>query len=189
MKKIYFRKTTEYYLARDKNEQDRYDFLSKLTMQEVDPMPLHKFKNLQKSAVILCSPLNRVYSSLPLNANVEVENSLREVVFDLRKFCTLEEFSNKSSIIVREKFKEYFIQDILPEKRAALFGDIKLLLEKLQKLTVTEIMIISHSFKLKLIEAYIKTNGAIESSPELIHQYILTNEKTYGFEEGFDIEI
>lgn len=189
MKKIYFRKTTEYYLAKDQSESARFEFLAKLTMQEIDPMPLHKFKNLKKNTPIICSPLNRVYLSLPMNADYEVDPSLNEVKFDLREFCTREEFARLSSVIVREKFKEYFIKDILPEKRNELFKSIKLFLNKLHEMNSTEIMVISHSFKLKLIEAYIKTSGAIETNPELIHEYIFSNDKTYGFEEGFDVQI
>ena len=48
---------------------------------------------------------------------------------------------------------------------------------------------ISHSFRLKIIEAYLKTQGRIMNDPKLIEKYIKNSKKTFDFGEGFDFEI
>ena len=50
-----------------------------------------------------------------------------------------------------------------------------------------QIAVISHSFRLKLIEAFIKSNGQLQKHPKIIHNYIKDAEKTYKFGEGFSI--
>ncbi len=186
MKKVYFRKTTEYYLGKDKSKTQKFLFLKGLGLQKINPKPSHKFKNLKKDVLIICSPLKRVLLSMSKNTNYLIEDSLKEVLFDIFEFSSIEEFSKEGSILIRKKFKEFFIADKLPEKRKKLFKDIRKLLIRIKKLKVKEVMILSHSFKLKLIEAYIKTNGEIENNPQLINKFIKNNDKTYNFEEGFD---
>ncbi len=189
MKKVYFRKTTEYYSAKDKDQLERFDFLAQLTLQTINPKPLHEFRNIEKDIFILHSPLNRVLLSLPLNSNHSSDINLKEVLFDLKKFCSFGEFKKEGSVMVRKKFKEFFIADMLPEKRSSLFKGIKLILKRIEKMKEKEILVISHSFKLKLIEVYLKTNGKIEQNPKLIHLFIKEDEKTFDFEDGFDITL
>ncbi len=50
-------------------------------------------------------------------------------------------------------------------------------------------VLISHSFRMKLIEAYIKTDGQIEQKPELIHKYILDDKKTFDFGKGISLNV
>jgi hypothetical protein len=187
MKKIYFRKTTEYYSGRDKNPIKRFKFLSKLTLQKVNPKPLHKFKNIKKDILIISSPLKRVSLSLVKKSDYIIDDNLKEILFNLEEFCSFEEFKREGSVAVRKNFKKLFISDKLPESRKDIFRDIKKLINKLKSLKNKEIMVISHSFRLKLIEAYVKTNGKIEKNPKLINKFIKNNERTYHFEEGFDI--
>ena len=163
--------------------------MTKLGLQKVDPIPLHKYRNIKKGKMVICSPLKRVILSMPNNINYITDDSLKEVLFDLSKFTSAQEFSSNGSVLIRRKFKEFFIKDELPEKRNQIFRKIRILLEKLQKIKEEEVVIVSHSFKLKLIEAYIKTRGRIEYEPELIRKFIKDNKKTFQFEKGFSVKL
>lgn len=185
MKQVFFRKTTEYDLKYDDN--NRFLYLISLGLQKVDPAPLHVFHNLQKVDLIFCSNLSRAKDSLPLCLkNIFLYKELKEVIFNIEDFCSEKEFYKLGSYIIRKKFKEYFIKDKLPISREKIFIEIEKVLQDLCNTSAKSILVISHSFRLKVFEAYIKTNGEIKKKPYLINKFITNKEKTYNFEEGFD---
>lgn len=186
MKKVYFRKTVSYDLGKDR--PDVFQYLQKVGMQTIDPKPQHIFSAPIEHSVIFHSTLSRVSDSFPKDKNdtLFAFNELREILFDLQILCTQEEFEREGSSIVRKRFKEFFIADNLPQKRAELFSEIKKMLNEIQTSSNDTILVVSHSFRLKLIESYVKTNGDIEKNPALIHDYIYDDKKTYDFEQGFD---
>src|SRR3989338_7882359 len=124
MKKIYFRKTTTYDLG--KGTQDVFEYLQKIGLQTIDPKPLTQFQSFQDATIIFCSSLSRVKDSLPLHTSYKIHelDELREVLFNLKLLCTEEEFTKEGSIIIRRKFKEFFIKDQLPVTRKLLFSEI-----------------------------------------------------------------
>ncbi len=187
MKKIYFRKTTAYDLG--KRRSDTFEYLQGVGFQKIDPSPLSQFKNLPESKIIFYSPLARVKDSLPFNSRYDLRerNELREVLFDLKLFCTEDEFKREGSVIIRRKFKQFFISDTLPIKRNAIFAEVEKILEDISLVDASTVTVISHSFRLKIFEAYLGTNGEIVNNPSLINTYITDDEKTFQFEEGFDI--
>ncbi|HAE36250.1 TPA: hypothetical protein DCX66_04020 [Candidatus Nomurabacteria bacterium] len=187
--KIYFLKTAQYDLRKNKN--DRYDYLCDLGLQKIDPLPLHINSLTPMTKYVINSTLKRVALSFQ-NSSGSIfvpSDNLREVIFDMSTMCTKQEFNKLGSSIVREKFIELFINDTLPQKRLFLFDQIRSTLEQIKLINCEEITIVSHSFKLKLFEAYLKTNGQIESHPELIRNYIYIDKKTFNFNEGFEYMI
>jgi hypothetical protein len=42
---------------------------------------------------------------------------------------------------------------------------------------------------MKLLQAYIETNGKIEKEPFLIHKFIKINKRTFEFGEGFNVKV
>jgi hypothetical protein len=187
--KIYFLKTNSYDLRKDK--ADRYVYLCNVGLQKIDPLPLNPNTLVIPTKYVVYSMLKRVSESLKHNQKqIYIPNCLlNEMIFDINSMCSEEEFNKLGSCLIRKRFCELFIKDALPQKRLALFNQIKQFLNEVSKIKCEEITVISHSFKLKLFEAYLKTNGQIELQPELITNFIKYNEKTFEFNEGFEYVI
>lgn len=167
---------------------DIFEYLTAITKQTIDP-PSLKPHTLQPTApVVLHSPLRRATEcllKLPTTTYIELPE-LREIPFDLALLCTKSEWEAHGSVIVRKRFKQFFMDDALIVKRAVLFSEIESLIEYCRR--YSDIQVVSHSFRLKLIEAYLKTNSEIVSHPDLINDFILDDHKTFEFGEGFTIE-
>lgn len=112
---------------------------------------------------------------------------LNEVGFDLSALINKREFTQGYSAAVRDRFCRYFINDNLCEKHTRLCQRIERVLEILQKNESKEIYCVSHSFYMKIIEAYIDTDRSLFIHPQLIRNYILINEPTYQYGKGFTI--
>jgi len=105
-------------------------------------------------------------------------DELREIPFPLSKLCTRDEWEEKGSVVVRKRFKEAFIKDSLLVKRTTLFDEIKSVLRLCDaEFASQDIAVVSHSFRLKLFEAFLGTNGKIVRKPELIDRFIKDDEK------------
>lgn len=169
---------------------DIFEYLAGVTAQRIDPPTLEPCRFLVDDGIVLCSPLRRASECLRLidGANCMQIDELKEIPFDLQGLCTKKEWDKEKSIIVRRKFKEAFIADTLLIPREQIFEEIRSVLRKCEILQMNgTVTVLSHSFRLKLIEGYIKSNGKIVSSPEVIHDFISDNQKTYDFGGGFEI--
>ena len=166
---------------------DTYDYLCDLTSQRLNPSSLEKKQMKLIENVILCSNLNRAVDCIERDDNTPL-NLLNEIPFELSVLCTRDEWINRGSSVVRERFKEAFINDALLIKRSLIFEQIEDLI-KICKTIDSEIAIVSHSFRIKLIEAYIKTQGEIKNNPELINQFIFDEIKTLDFGSSIILEI
>lgn len=186
---IYFKKIAPYTLK--PKDTDVYQYLSDLTMQRIDP-PSNKTAYIDvPTKILLHSSLQRAVDSIPGRKDIETTacKALNEVPFNMDAVCGRALWEMDGSVAVREGFIESFIADTLPISRNELFREIH---EALQSIQVAlkqneSVTVLSHSFKMKLIEAHIKTKGLIETKPKLIHEYISREEKTYEFLEGFEI--
>ena len=187
--KIEFIKTLKY----EDNPKNRnvFEYLSELTTQKIDPPSISNTYIRTDAKIVFHSPLKRVIDTLEFKKGIKyIEmNELAEILFDIRKLCTEKEWQKEKSNIVRRRFKEFFIKDQLPIKRVQIFNEIKNVLSNcLVQSESFDIAVISHSFRLKLIEIFIDTQGNVVENPSLIHKYILDNQKTYEFGEGFSIK-
>ena len=169
---------------------DIFEQLCDLTSQKIDPPSLFP-ESLDVSAdIILSSTLKRAKDCFKKNEGEECVYlpELKEVPFALDKICSKEEWIKEKSVAVRRNFKKAFINDQLLLSRRKIFDEIRQLLSLCKKKSLKgEVAVISHSFRLALIEAYIKTKGEIEINPDLIHQYISDEKKRYEFGEGFTV--
>ena len=120
-----------------------------------------------------------------MHQEISLLDAISEVVFDIREMCSLEEWQEGGSSVIRRRFRELFIEDRLPESRQKIKADIEKVLELCRRYKENDITIISHSFKLKLIQAYIETRGRLMTHPQLIEDFLLDEKKTYGFVETF----
>jgi len=166
-----------------------FNYLNLLGLQLIDPPPKKSAGLIIKADLVLYSPARRVREGVNLKTKNKFEIlALKEITFNLKKMVTEEELSKYGSSIVRARFKKAFIKDKLPVKRTILLKEAKEIINRcLAEPSKTEIAIISHSFRLKIIEAFIKTNGQLAQNPELIHNFLKDEEKTYEFGQGFSV--
>ncbi len=187
---ITFIKTLRY--ETNPKETDVFEYLTLLGLQKIDPASTANSFLTLDADVIFYSPLKRVATTIRLPKHKKItavkKDALKEIVFDLEKLCSKQEYQKYKSKIVRRRFKEAFIQDALPVKRAFIFREIKDILRLCLIYQEATVAIVSHSFRLKIMEAFIKTKGKIISNPALIHTYIFDDQKTYEFGEGFTID-
>jgi len=169
---------------------DVFEYLSKLTMQEIDPPSTSDICIQTNSKIVFHSPLKRVIQTLELKSDTQYieTDKLKEILFNLKELCTKQEWEKEKSEIVRERFKTAFINDQLPIKRVIIFDEIKEVLNDCLSQDTDNVTVISHSFRLKLIQAFIETQGKIINNPHLIHRYIEKDKKTFEFGGGFSVQ-
>ncbi|MDO8451572.1 MAG: hypothetical protein Q7S76_01760 [bacterium] len=186
---ITFTKIASYELRpKDRNV---FEYLTDVASQVVDPPPLEPGGLSLAADIVFHSTLRRATESIRRLPAVEYipRVELKEVVFDMRTFCNEATWSREGSVAVRRGFKAAFIADTLSVPRTQLFEEIRsVLLDAKDTCQRGRVVVVSHSFRLKLIEAYLRTQGRVVSNPELIHEYINDSGKTYSFEEGFEID-
>lgn len=186
---IQFIKTLKY----ETNPQgvDVFEYLHKVTLQKIDPPSTSPIELNIRADVVFYSPLRRVAETIQKQKGVEyIETSLlQEIPFDIKKLCTRKEWETQKSVIVRRTFKEAFIKDQLPVKRSVIMQEVKELLKMcLEKSKQGKVAVASHSFRLKIIETFIKTGGELEFDPKKIEDFISDNQKTYEFGGGFNVD-
>ena len=167
--------------------QDPHPYLEQLTTQIVDPPSLHLGEYLPLTPTVFCSPLRRAREMLAVRPDqkLRILPELREVPFSFVSLCTPEEWSTQANVIVRRRFKEAFIQDRLLVTRRVLEQEIRTVLA----LAAEEdpCTCISHSFRLKLIEAFLKAEGELFRVPERIHEVFPDDQETYAWGTGFTV--
>lgn len=171
-------------------DKDTFGYLCAVASQEIDP-PTLKPKSLRlDTPVVFHSPLRRAVECLAMREDMRYISisSLKEIPFDMRSMCREEEWLAGKSSLVRRKFKEHFVENQLMMERDDIFEEIRKLLTQLYLFARTsEVSVVSHSFRMKVIEAFIGTMGRIEKEPTLIHEYIHDDRRTFGFGEGFSV--
>lgn len=178
------------YKTNLKDDKKTYNYLYAVGLQIRNPPSENKnVFRFEKNSIIFHSSLKRSLSSLNKKDHNISLKELNEIPFDLKKMCTFKEWKIDKSKIVRKKFKDFFIADKLPLKRKVIFSEIRKIIRIAGKYKNKKVYIISHSFRLKILEAFIKTKGKIEGRPKLIHKYLFDNKKTYEFGESFTLEI
>ncbi len=185
---IQFIKTLRYPLERE--GADTFEYLCGVVAQSIDPPSLEPSSLVIERGILLHSPLRRVTECLKTDDRVRIVplSELREIPFRMGVVCSRDEWLAEKSIAVRRGFKRAFIRDELLIKRGRIFEEIKSVLSLCKggarngKMTV-----VSHSFRMKLIEAYIKTDRKIVEEPDLINGYLIDDQKTYQFGQGFCI--
>ena len=167
-----------------------FDYLAGVTNQSIDSSSLAPNGLEVNDGVVLCSSLRRAVECVKQEKDVVfvVLDSLREIRFDLSQICSKNNWEKERSVAVRRGFKRAFVEDKLPVSREVIFKEIKELLALIKNnYSGQQVTVVSHSFRLKLIEAYCLSDGAIEKDPNLINSYLLDDRKTYEFGQGFTV--
>lgn len=168
--------------------QDVYDYLRALGRQEVDPSSLELGQLHPDAKIVYHSPLRRAIKCLAKDANYRLINDqrLREIPFDLDELCGRSAWEQEGSVAVRRGFVRSFIADTLPVSRQSLGEETRTFLEILDAHSQDEpVAVVSHSFRLKLIQAYLETGDQIEQEPDRLARFISPDKKTFAFGESF----
>ena len=194
MKNIIVRKTFKYSPIED--GKSKYESYNSITLQINSP-PI-----IEKNAIIKTFPIEFIYCSDLLRAKqsadvyakvthckVTSESFFREVRFSLKALVTAEEYNTYGSVLVRQRFVDGFINDTLAEKRTEIVSRILEIEHLIKNCDYKNILIVSHSFFMKLFEAYSKDKIKIFSDPQKLRTYILPTKKTYEFGEGFKCKL
>ncbi len=177
------------YELRPKNI-DIYQYLTRLGLQRIDPPSLEPNRLASEAKTILHSRLRRASDCIEIKPNVTYlpMSSLNEVLFDIRQFCDHQTYTKQGSKAVRRGFRQAFINDTLPCARKDTFKEID---ESIKYCLVSadkgDVLVVSHSFRLKLIEAYIRTGGGLKDNPKLLENFLFDDMKTYNFGQGFTV--
>ena len=170
-----------------------YDGYCLSTLQKTQPHITVPAKPLTKQEVkgqVYCSTLTRSIETARLHTPRPQRTSLlNEVLFDLKTLVTEAEFESQGSGLVRQRFVEAFVNDQLLDSRAAILARVKELLQFLKAQDQTHILCVSHSFFMKVLEAYIKTSDKLEAHPDVLAAFISSKKHTYPYMEGFEFKL
>lgn len=185
---IHFIKILEYDTK--PNDSDAFDYLCAVASQKIDP-PSLKPKSLHlDTPVVFYSPLRRSAECLKMErpSRYIPSSLLKEIPFDMKQMCPKEEWLTGKSALVRKRFKDRFIKDQLLMKKEDIFEEVrKILAQCCSAAGTSEVSVVSHSFRMKIIQAFLGTKGRIEEEASLIHGYIHDDRKTFEFGKGFSI--
>lgn len=186
--RIYFRKTFEYNPIH--SGLSKYESYEAITRQTRSPDIVDLKSSEHFSLRTYCSSLKRCQHTAEIlsSGKITALNELREIKFSLRNLVTSKEFEKYGPSLVRERFIQGFINDSLLEKRENIQKRIKRVI-KIVSLGNNNKLIVSHSFTMKMFEAYLKEGLDIFEGPNLISKVIHVQTETYGFGKGFVVEI
>lgn len=184
-------------------QETTYDSINKLCLQTSNPgLDLKKFhsdKNNIKhdigdSKIVLCSDSNRAVETICyLKKENVIDNRikekrlllLREIKFDISNMFTEKEYRKKGSDVVRERFLDFFVTDNLVETRKEIQSRVNIL-DKLILLENKDMLIISHTFFIKIYLIY-KARPELFDNPEVIKEYINPQKRIMNFCETFQV--
>jgi len=173
---------------------DNYKYIKNVLIQKINPDTLCPGMIAIQSDVLIISTLKRSINCVKYigKSKCIIDKRLREVPFDFElSGFNKTDWINDGSKVVRQAFKKLFIDDMLEIKRKEIFDEIRGVLDvcKSYQKNSRSVTIVSHSFRLKLIIAYLETRGEIEQKPELINQYIFDDKKTLDFCDTIRIDV
>ena len=154
------------------HKEGRFNRVCNLLNQTLDPSTLEPAGLSAENKDVFISPRKRAISCLnQVTANsITVLPALNEIAFDLERVCTHAEFEAKGSVAVRSAFLELFIKNQLSINHKTLQEECEHLL------TISkdnpDALAISHTFRLRLLETYLKTNRQLFEEPTLLSKHL-----------------
>ena len=126
-------------------------------------------------------------ASLP-KATTVFTGLAREITFDLGKMASREKFRDQGSRVVRQRFIEAFIANTLVESRREIQDRLDRLVDRVQKLPAADnVVVISHSFLLKVLQSYL-SDGRLFERPRILARHFDPALPTFAEGGGFDFE-
>lgn len=180
-----------YYDPRVTAHQTKFDGYRLTALRRQDPRITPIKVVTQNIPRVFCSSSARArQTAYSFTKQQPVETALLdEVLFDLARLVSVEEYDAFGSSLVRERFIESFIADNLLESRQQLRERILKLLCMLHSSHTDSAMCFSHSFYMKILEAYVLSDYTLFEQPEALRNYISTRQPTYPYGKGFTLKI
>lgn len=115
-------------------------------------------------------------------------NYANEVTFDMRQMVSETEYNMGDSNLVRARFIESFRDNTLLETRDSIKERLEGLLELLRDTNAPTIVLVSHSFFMKILQGIV-SDIPLFAEPQRLEELINPNKKTFEFGEGFTFEM
>lgn len=191
MKNLVLIKTLPYDPRQDE-DQDMFSGYCCVTLQKFDPCILEQaLAHKTKSEAAFVSSARRAQDTARAQGYTKLQETtlLNEVLFDLESLLTKEEFVRSGSSIVRERFVQAFVANRLLEPRAQLKARVRAVVQLAKGAEEQVVTCFSHSFFMKLVEAYVKTGGRVFDEPELLAKFMPPSQPTYPYGKGVTLKI
>lgn len=163
-----------------------YEYVCNLLMHRVDPPSLKPSELDCRNAKVFCSPRKRALDCLNRStaSSVAVTDILDEIPFDIKPYCTPDEFKRGGSTVVRRAFIQAFVDNQLNLSR----DEIQTQLEAVRKLALehSDALAISHTFRMKLLMIYQEIGNELFRSPEVIQYHIDPHRHILQFGESIE---
>jgi len=164
-----------------------YQYVCDLLTQDIDP-PSREPNNLNcRGYLVYTSSLKRAVGCIDndTSKDVIIKKALNEIPFSLEKYCTKELFKDEGGFAVRSAFVTAFIEDNLDVTREQLQREI---IEVLALgIGEEQIMLLTHTFRMKLIEVYGQIGSELFTNPGCIKNFIKPETKLFEFGEIINI--
>jgi broad specificity phosphatase PhoE len=196
-KQIYFLRSAPYdYAIPGVNLYQSFNLVARKVLSP--PIQENKIDNISRRLLYTLKDTQVVFSSAQkrsidtaklIGKNVKVLDVLKEVEYFMEDFITEEEFYENGVANVqkaRTAFVHGFIENKLQEKYVDVISRIEILLSILYNVPEDKVVLFSHGFYLKIIEAYIK-EPEIKDNPNNLLSYFDGKSETFKFCEGFII--
>lgn len=170
-----------------KNALNQYEYICKLLDQSINPPSLEpKSIDCRAYNAILCSPLIRAMESIMSSDTQPIvyREELREIAFDFRKMTSENDYASCGSNAVRASFCEAFSEDRLNLSLQEIEKQIRTLFKQIVNLQ-DSVIIVTHSFRMVIIESFIKTSGNLFKKPDRIYEFVNIEKKLYEFKGNF----
>jgi len=170
MKKIHLIKPLR-YIPRSSKTQSLYDGFHQVALRLYDPdLLVHRDPTQKSTQIALCSTSLRAIQTAKSSGEVKLRNTelLNEITFDLTKLLSKKEYGLFGSTLVRDRFIEAFISDSLIESRDDIKFRITELITLIKELDQEVVNCYSHSFFMKVTEAYISSDCSLFENPIIL---------------------
>lgn len=198
MKTLYFVRTGPYEYKIP--GRDLYDSFNVVAIRECDPglkdgateyIAQHLSQIVPASDLILTSPTRRSsMSGKSINNTIYSSPLLYEVKYRMDNFIDRNDFyiNNVPNVTkARKAFVRALIDSELEESYSEVLKRVSSLLELVNARSATTIVLFSHGFFLKIVEAYIRDQEII-TKPQKLLRYFTGEVETFKFCEGFVVE-
>lgn len=166
------------------NTDDSYRYVCNLLAQTTDPESAEPGMLDCGGMHTYTSPLRRATSCIDSKtaASFTLLPELWEIPFDLTHYCSESAFTLFKGTAVRQAFIRAFVVDDLLIPHSVLEEEFKTIIELQNKPEDT--LIISHTFRLAGLLAYIQIGHDLFTHPESITEFIKPDEKILDFGES-----
>lgn len=142
---------------------------------------------------VYCSPRKRsIQTAKLITSHPKVFEELMEIGFKMEDFISEQNFYDKQGnpnvLVARKAFVKALIGSELKESYEEILRRIEFLLKLILEDKSDKVLIFSHGFFMKIIEAYIK-DRSIQDNPKNLLKYFDGSSETFKFCEGFILEL